>query len=106
MGLVTRHTEPRSMRNATAPARDQLFSVDDLGFLDFEVYGGPLDLKAVGAFRYTATVSTRAIILAYALGNAPARTWHADGTILDWDNAPDDLRAAFERRKKFAAWNA
>ena len=36
----------------------------------------------------------------------PARTWHADGAILDWDHAPDDLRAAFDRGATFAAWNA
>ena len=36
----------------------------------------------------------------------PALTWHADGAILDWDNAPDDLRAAFDRGATFAAWNA
>src|SRR5262249_40882252 len=44
--------------------------------------------------------------LACAIGNAPAQTWHADGAILDWDCAPDELRAAFERGAKFAAWNA
>src|SRR5262249_15672124 len=50
--------------------------------------------------------STRAIVLAYAIGNGPALTWHADGAILDWDQAPDDLRAAFDRGATFAAWNA
>jgi DNA polymerase len=83
-----------------------MFSTNDLIWMDFEVYGGPLDLKAAGAFRYVAELSTRAIVLAYAIGNGPALTWHADGTILDWDSAPDDLRAAFERGATFAAWNA
>src|SRR5215471_5778041 len=83
-----------------------MFKVDDLGWLDSEVFGGPLDLKAVGAFRYAAAASTRVIIWAYALGSAPARTWHADGKILDWDQAPDDLRAASERNTPFAMWNA
>jgi DNA polymerase len=83
-----------------------MFSTSDLIWMDFEVYGGPLDLKAAGAFRYVAELSTRAIVLAYAIGNGPAQTWHADGAILDWDNAPDDLRAAFERGATFAAWNA
>jgi DNA polymerase len=78
----------------------------DLIWTDFEVYGGPLDLKAAGTFRYVAEASTRALVLAYAIGNAPALTWHADGAILDWDNAPDDLRAAFERSATLAAWNA
>ena len=82
-----------------------MFNVDNIGFLDFEVYS-PLDLKAVGTYRYVAGVSTRAIVLAYAIGNAPAVTWHADGAILDWANAPDDLRAAVRAHKTLAAWNA
>jgi DNA polymerase len=83
-----------------------MFSSSDLIWIDFEVHGGPLDLKAAGTFRYVAEASTRAIVLAYAIGNSPALTWHADGAILDWDNAPDDLRAAFERGTTFGAWNA
>jgi len=83
-----------------------MFSSGDLIWIDFEVYGGPLDLKAAGTFRYVAAASTRAMVLAYAIGDAPALTWHADGAILDWDNAPDDLRAAFERGATFAAWHA
>jgi DNA polymerase len=82
-----------------------MFSGDDLIWLDFESTSA-LDLKAVGTLRYVADVSTRAIVLAYAVGDAPARTWHADGAILDWDRAPDDLRAAFARGATFAAWNA
>src|SRR5215831_14915662 len=83
-----------------------MFSTDDFIWIDLEVYGGPLDLQAAGTFRYVAEASTRAIVLAYASGDAPALTWHADGAILDWDSAPDDLRAAFERGAIFAAWNA
>jgi len=83
-----------------------MFRTSDLIWADFEVYGGPLDLKAAGTFRYVAEASTRAIVLAYAIGDAPARTWHAAGAILDWDSAPDELRAAFERGATFAAWNA
>jgi DNA polymerase len=83
-----------------------MFSTSDLIWIDFEAYGGPLDLKAAGTFRYVAEASTRAIVLAYAIGDAPALTWHADGAILDWDNAPDELRAAFGRGATFAAWNA
>src|SRR5262249_10376660 len=82
-----------------------MFSADDLGLLDFEP-AGALDLKAAGTFRYATDASTRAIVLAYAIGNGPALTWHADGAILDWDQAPDDLRAAFDRGATFAAWNA
>jgi hypothetical protein len=83
-----------------------MFDADNLTLMDFEVYGGPLDLKAAGTFRYVAAASTRAIVLAYAIGNAPALSWHADGAILDWDNAPDDLRNAFEHGATLAAWNA
>ena len=83
-----------------------MFSTGDLIWTDFEVYGGPLDLKAAETFRYVAEASTRALVLAYAIGNAPALTWHADGAILDWDNAPDNLRAAFARGAILAAWNA
>ena len=82
------------------------FKANDIIWIDFETFGGPLDLKAAGTFRYVAAASTRAIVLAYAIGDAPALTWHADGAILDWDNAPDELRAAFERGATFGAWNA
>src|SRR6476620_7764381 len=37
---------------------------------------------------------------------APRRAWHADGAILDWDHAPDDLRTAYDRGGKGRAWNA
>lgn len=73
--------------------------------MDFETTSG-LDLKAVGTFHYANDVSTRAIVLAYAIGNAPALTWHADGAILDWDHAPSHLKGAFARGATFAAWNA
>jgi DNA polymerase bacteriophage-type len=74
-------------------------------WLDFET-ASRRDLKADGAFRYAADVSTRAIILSYAVGDGPALAWHADGAILDWDYTPDDLRAAFDRGGTGAAWNA
>ena len=74
-------------------------------WFDFEA-ASLLDLKAVGTLRYATDASTRAIILAYAIGDGPALAWHADGAILDWDNAPDDLRAAFDRGGTVAAWNA
>jgi DNA polymerase len=80
--------------------------LDDPDFwFDFEA-ASRLDLKAVGTFRYATDVSTRAIILAYAVGDGPELTWDADGAILDWDHAPDDLRAAFDRGGTGAAWNA
>src|SRR5215475_8234294 len=83
-----------------------MFDANDIVWVDFEVFGGALDLKAAGTFRYVAEASTRAIVLAYAIGGAPTLTWHADGAILDWDCAPDELRAAFDRGATFAAWNA
>jgi DNA polymerase len=83
-----------------------MFNSNDLIWIDFEVYGGPLDLKAAGTFRYVAEMSTRAIVLAYAIGDVPTLTWHADGAILDWDQAPDDLRAAVRAHKTLAAWLA
>ena len=79
-----------------------MFDPRDLSWVDFEV-ASRLDLKAAGTLRYATDVSTRAIILAYAVGDAPELTWHADGAILDWDNAPDDLRAAYDRGATFAA---
>ena len=82
-----------------------MFNASDLIWVDFEV-ASALDLKAVGTFRYATDASTRAIVLAYAIGDGPALAWHADGAILDWDNAPDDLRAAFDRGATFGAWNA
>jgi DNA polymerase len=83
-----------------------MFDASDLIWIDFEAYGGALDLKAAGPFRYVAAASTRAIVLAYSIGNAPALTWHAEGAILDWEQAPGELRDAFERGATFGAWNA
>jgi DNA polymerase len=82
-----------------------MFDPRDLVWFDFESTSA-LDIKAAGTLRYATDTSTRAIVLAYAIGDAPALTWHADGAILDWDNAPNDLRAAFDRGATFAAWNA
>jgi DNA polymerase len=81
-----------------------MFSTRDIVWVDFES-ASALDLKAIGTVAYAAAGTTRAIVLAYAIGEAPALTWHADGAILDWDNAPDDLREAFDRGAAFAAWN-
>jgi hypothetical protein len=82
-----------------------MFNASDLVWADFES-SSALDLKAVGTLRYAVDTSTRAIVLAYAVGNAPPLTWHADGAILDWDHAPDDLRAAVDGGATLAAWNA
>jgi DNA polymerase len=71
----------------------------------FEV-ASAVDLKAAGTLYYAADASTRAIVLAYAIGDGPVFVWHANGAILNWDDAPDDLREAFARGTTFAAWNA
>jgi DNA polymerase len=83
-----------------------IFSADRIAWIDFEVTVPKVDLKADGAFRCVAEPSTQTIVLAYAIGDALARTWHADGAILDWDSAPEDLRAAYMDGATFAAWNA
>ena len=49
---------------------DMMFDPRDLSWVDFEV-ASRLDLKAAGALRYATDVSTRAIILAYAIGDGP-----------------------------------
>jgi DNA polymerase bacteriophage-type len=82
-----------------------MFNTSDLIWADFEV-ASACDLKAAGTLRYATDASTRAIILAYAVGDAPVLSWHADGAILDWDKAPEDLRAAVTRGAILAAWNA
>jgi DNA polymerase len=82
-----------------------MFRADDLCWIDFES-AAALDLKGAGAFRYANDAATRAIVLAFAPGNAKAQAWHAGGEILDWDQAPNDLRQAFADGTVFAAWNA
>ena len=44
-------------------------------------------------------------MLAYAIGDEPAEVWHADGAILDWNDAPEALRTAVESGMTLAAWN-
>src|SRR5215472_1615222 len=82
-----------------------MFNVSDLVWFDFEA-ASPVDIKAAGTLRYATDVSTHAIILAYAIGDGPGLAWHADGAILDWDYAPDDLRASVSQGAILAAWNA
>jgi DNA polymerase len=83
-----------------------MFDVSNIAWGDFEVLSPEIDLKAAGAFRYATAASTRAIVLAYAIGDGPALAWHCDGAILDWNRAPSHLRGAFARRTPFAFWNA
>jgi DNA polymerase len=82
-----------------------MFEPSDLVWYDFEV-ASPCDLKAAGPFRYATDLSTRAIVLGYAIGDGPERAWHTDGATLDWNNAPDDLRTSVARGAILAAWNA
>jgi DNA polymerase len=82
-----------------------MFNASNLIWVDFEA-ASAVDLKAVGTIRYATDASTRAIVLAYAIGLGLERSWHADGAILDCNDAPEDLRAAFDRGATFAAWNA
>ena len=82
-----------------------MFDARNLVWADFET-AGLRDLQAAGTIAYATDVSTRAVVLAYAIGDAPVLTWHADGAILDWDNAPDDLRAAIDGGATIVAWNA
>ena len=82
-----------------------MFDIDAVIWADFES-ASAIDLKVAGTVRYATDASTRAIALAYAIGGAPALTWHANGAILDWDNAPADLRASVSQGAIIAAWNA
>jgi DNA polymerase len=82
-----------------------MFATRDLGWFDYET-ASALDLKAAGTFAYAADPSTRPLILAYAIGDEPARAWQEWGAVLDWDRAPDDLRALHASGKPLAAWNA
>jgi DNA polymerase len=81
-----------------------MFGPGELVFLDFETLGRESDLKSLGTYAYATTAE--AIVCAYAVGDAPALTWHSDGAILDWDHAPSELRAAYDRGATFAAWHA
>jgi hypothetical protein len=58
----------------------------DIIWIDFEA-ASAVDLKAAGAFRYATDAATRAIVLAYAIGDAPALTWHARRTAIAACNA-------------------
>jgi DNA polymerase len=76
----------------------------DLIFFDFETRGRGLDLKAVGTPAYSAMAE--AIVCAYAIGDGSAQVWHAGGAILDWNDAPAELKTRFDDGALMAAWNA
>jgi DNA polymerase bacteriophage-type len=81
-----------------------MFIPDELTWLDFESFGRGSDLKLDGTYSYASVAN--AIVCAYAIGQGPAQSWHADGAILDWNHAPPDLRAVYDRGTTFAAWHA
>jgi DNA polymerase len=83
-----------------------MITPDDIVWMDFEVLSPEIDLKAAGPFRYATDAATRAIVLAYAIGDGPELAWHADGAILDWDYAPEDLLTSVSQGAILAAWNA
>jgi DNA polymerase len=76
----------------------------DLTFFDFETRGRGLDLRAVGTPAYAA--SAEAIVCAFAVGEGSAQVWHAEGAILDWNDAPAALKRGFADGALLAAWNA
>jgi DNA polymerase len=82
-----------------------MFAASDVVHIDFEAVSR-LDLKAAGAIAYVSDPTTKAVVLGYAIGDGPAHTWHADGAILNWNDAPDDLRAAVDRGMRIVAFNA
>jgi DNA polymerase bacteriophage-type len=82
-----------------------MFEPSALIWIDFET-SSAANLKAAGAFNYACDDSTAALVLAYAIGDAPAAAWHADGAMLDWAEAPPELRAAIESGRMAAAFNA
>ena len=48
------------------------FAPGSVGFIDFETRSQSVDLKAAGAYAYV--VDAHATVLAYALGESPAKT--------------------------------
>jgi DNA polymerase len=74
-------------------------------WIDFET-ASAVDLKTAGAVRYAADPTTKAIVLAYGIDGDAPKAWHNDGEILDWHDAPQDLRLAFISDRSVVAWNA
>lgn len=70
------------------------------------------DVTIHGAYRHNA--NGRVTVVAYAIGDAPVKDWVLEdwtpGRKLDWNDAPDDLKAAMRRVKRgemwIVAWNA
>lgn len=93
------------------------FALNDIGFIDFETRS-TADLKRAGTYNYAAAAD--AIVLAYAIGNAPVRCAVAQRTgaaapgasavALGWADLPNALHAHHARVERgeaiWAAWNA
>ena len=71
----------------------EMFAPEELVWFDFET-SSAVDLKTAGGVRYSVDETTKAIVLAFAIGDEPAEVWHAAGTILDWNDAPEALGPA------------
>lgn len=87
--------------------------IDSLCFIDTETLSSA-DLKEAGLYAYADAPDYRVMIVTYAIGGGPVRTWlqteaHSGGW-LDWTHAPEDLLAFSEQveagRAWFVAWNA
>ena len=78
---------------------------DDLVFIDVETRS-PVDVTVYGAFRHTA--EARVTIVAYAIGEGEVKDWCVPsfdaGVMLDWADAPEDLREAVARVRAETAW--
>ena len=72
-----------------------MFAPEEIIWFDFES-SSAVDLKTAGGVRYSVDETTKAIVLAFAIGDKPAEVWHAAGAILDWNDAPENLRTAVE----------
>lgn len=57
------------------------------------------DLRKCGAYAYAENPETRCIVLCYAIGDGPVRTW------LEGQPFPAELIAAAKAGARFAAWN-
>lgn len=85
------------------------FKLEDICFCDFETRSA-VSLKTAGAYAYATQAD--AIVLAYAIGSAPAATVAVGdfSSPLVWDRLPADLRAHAARvaagEAIYAAWNA
>lgn len=84
---------------------------NDFVFVDVETRSTE-DVTVHGAYRHNA--NGRVTIFTYAIGEGEVKDWVLEdwtpGKKLDWNDAPDDLKAAIRRVKRgemwIVAWNA